>query len=137
MNLKLLPADMANFNEILNYILGAVFIIIILSVAYAYLKPHQLHKRRLVSTLVLKLSYLFYLFVLCIIVYLSALVRGGLDKVFYGVEFFVFLLVLFVPTIGIFGRKLGQFSKKREGYNYFFTAVNLLSVIAILLMYFI
>jgi len=137
MNLKLLPADMANFNEILNYILGAVFIIIILSVAYAYLKPHQLHKRRLVSTLVLKLSYLFYLFVLSIIVYLSALVRGGLDKVFYGVEFFVFLLVLFVPTIGIFGRKLGQFSKKREGYNYFFTAVNLLSVIAILLMYFI
>ena len=128
---------MANFNEILNYILGIVFIIIILSVAYAYLKPHQLHKRRLVSTLVLKLSYLFYLFVLCIVVYMSSLVKGGLDKVFYGVEFFIFLLVLFVPTIGIFARKLGHFSKKREGYNYFFTLVNILSVFAILLMYFI
>lgn len=134
---KLIPAGMANFNEILNYILGIVFIIIILSVAYAYLKPHQLHKRRLVSTLVLKLSYLFYLFVLCIVVYMSSLVKGGLDKVFYGVEFFIFLLVLFVPTIGIFARKLGHFSKKREGYNYFFTLVNILSVFAILLMYFI
>jgi len=127
---------MANFNEILNYILGIVFIVLILAVAYAYLKPHQLHKRRLVSTLILKISYLFYLLVLCIIVYLSALVKGGLDKVFYGVEFFVFLLVLFVPTIGILARKLGQFSKKREGYNYFFTVVNFISVIFILLMYF-
>jgi hypothetical protein len=137
MILILKPADMANFNEILNHILGIIFIVIILSVAYAYLKPHQLHKRRLFSTLVLKLSYLFYLLVLCVIVYLSALVKGGLDKVFYGIEFFAFLVVLFVPTIGIFARKLGYFSKKREEYNYFFTAVNLLSVIAILLMYFI
>ncbi|MDP4223287.1 MAG: hypothetical protein Q8868_08245 [Bacteroidota bacterium] len=128
---------MANFTSILNHILGVVFIIIIMSVAYAYLKPHQLHKRRLFSTLMLKLSYLFYLLVLCLIVYFSALVKGGLDKVFYGIEFFAFLLVLFVPTIGIFARKLGYFSKKREGYNYFFTVVNLVSVLAILLMYFI
>jgi hypothetical protein len=130
-------AEIANFSQILNHILGIVFIIIVLSVAYAYLKPHQLHKRRLFSTLVLKLSYLLYLLVLCIIVYLSALVRGGLDKVFYGIEFFAFLLVLFAPTIGIFARKLGYFSKKREGYNYFFTTVNLLSIVAILIMYFV
>lgn len=131
------PSDMANFNQILNHILGIIFIIIIFSVAYAYLKPHQLHKRRLFSTLVLKLSYLFYVLVLCVAVYLSALVKGGLDKVFYGIEFFAFLIVLFAPTIGIFARKLGYFSKKREEYNYFFTVVNLISVIAILIMYFI
>jgi hypothetical protein len=64
-------------------------------------------------------------------------VRGGLETVFFGIEFFAFLVVLFVPTIGIFARKLGQFSKKREGYNYFFTIVNILSMVAILLMYFI
>ncbi len=128
---------MANFTEILNHILGVVFIIIIFSLAYAYLKPHQLHKRRLVSTLFLKISYLFYLLILLIIVYLSALVRGGLEEVFFGIEFFAFLVVLFVPNIGIFARKLGHFSKKREGYNYFFTIVNLLSVIAILIMFFI
>jgi len=128
---------MANFNEILNFILGLIFILIIFSVAFAYLKPQQLHKRRLISTLLLKISYLFYVLVLCIIVYFSALVRGGLDKVFYGIEFFAFLIVLFAPTIGIFARKLGYFSKKREGYNYFFTIVNLLSVVAILVMYFV
>jgi len=128
---------MANFNEILNYILGIMFIIIIFALAYAYLKPHQLHKRRLVSTLLLKISYLFYLLVLLIVVYFSALVKGGLEQVFFGVEFFVFLVVLFAPTIGIFARKLGHFSKKREEYNYFFTVVNIISVLAVLLMYFI
>ena len=134
---KIVFSDIANFNAILNHILGIVFIIIVFSLAYAYLKPHQLHKRRLVSTLLLKVSYLLYLFILLIIVYLSALVRGGLENVFEGVEFFAFLIVLFVPTIGIFARKLGQFSKKREGYNYFFTIVNFLSIVSILLMYFI
>jgi len=134
---KLIPADMANFSEILNYILGAVFIILIFSIAYAYLKPHQLHKRRLASTLMLKGSYLLYLLILLIIVYFSALVKGGLEKVFYGIEFFAFLIVLFVPTIGVFARKMGQFNRKRDGYNYFLTVVNLLSIIAILMMYFI
>ena len=128
---------MANFKDILSYILGVVFIIIVFALAYAYLKPHQLHKRRLLSTLLLKASYLLYLLILLIIVYLSTLVNGGLEEVFYGVEFFAFLIVLFVPTIGIFARKLGQFSKKREGYNYFFTIVNILSIVAILVMYFV
>jgi hypothetical protein len=128
---------MANFNAVLNDILGIVFIIIVFSLAYAYLKPHQLHKRRLLSTLLLKGSYLLYLLVLLIVIYLSAIIDGGLEKVFAGVEFFAFLIVLFVPTIGIFARKLGQFSKKREEYNYFFTVINILSVISILLMYFI
>jgi peptidoglycan/LPS O-acetylase OafA/YrhL len=137
MIVKLMQADMANFNEILNYILGAIFIVIIFALAYAYLKPHQLHKRRLVSTLLLKISYLIYLLVLLIIVYLSSLVKGGLGKVFYGVEFFAFLIVLFAPNIGILARKLGHFSKKREGYNYFFTIVNVISIIVILVMYFV
>ena len=126
---------MANFPDILSYILGVVFIILIFSLAYAYLKPHQFHKRRLVSTLLLKASYLLYLLVLLIIIYLSALVKGGLEIVFFGIEFFVFLVVLFVPTIAIFARKLGQFSKRREKYNYFFSAVNVLSIIIILILY--
>ena len=134
---KLIPADMANFNEVLNHILGIVFILIVFALAYAYLKPHQLHKRRQTSTLLLKVSYLLYLLVLLVIIYLSALVKGGLENVFYGIEFFAFLVVLFVPTIGIFARKLGQFSKKREGFNYFFSVINILSIVAILVMYYV
>jgi hypothetical protein len=137
MKLISMQFDIANFNEILNHILGVVFILIVFALAYAYLKPHQLHKRRVLSTLLLKISYLVYLLLLLVVIYLSALVKGGLEVVFYGIEFFAFLVVLFVPTIGIFARKLGQFSKKREGYNYFFLVVNIISILAILVMYFI
>lgn len=128
---------MPNFNDILNHILGAVFVIIVFSLAYAYLKPHQLHRQRMVSTLILKSSYLIYLLGTLVVIYFSALIREGLESVFYGVEFFAFIIILFVPTIGIFARKLEQFSKKRESYNYFFTVVNTLSLAAVLVMFFI
>jgi hypothetical protein len=128
---------MANFGTILNFILGAVFIIIVFSIAFAYLKPQRLHKSRPVSTLLLKVSYLIYLLVLMIVIYFSVLKKGGLDQVFFGIEFFAFLVVLFVPTIGILARKLGQFSKKRENFNYFFTVINTLCIISLLVMFFI
>ena len=128
---------MSKFDTLLNEILGIVFIIIIFSLAYAYLKPHLVHKRRIVSTLFLKISYLLYLLILLIIIYLSALKSGGLEKIFPGIEFFAFLTVLFIPTIAILLRKLRRFSKKRDSYNYFFTVINAISILAILLMYFI
>ncbi len=128
-------ANMTNFTEILNYILGVLFIIIVFSLAYAYLKPHRIHKRYPYSTLLLKISYLLYLLVILVIIYLSSLVKGGMDEVFLGVEFYAFLLVLFIPTIGIFARKVGHFKKNRENYYYFFTVVNFLSIVALIVMY--
>jgi hypothetical protein len=127
--------SMTNFPEILNYILGILFIILVFSLAYAYLKPHRMHREYPVSTLFLKISYLVYMLVLMVIIYLSSLVKGGMSEVFLGVEFYAFLLVLFVPTIGIFARKLGQFRKNRQNYYYFFTLVNVLSIVALLVMY--
>ena len=128
---------MANFPEVLNFILGTIFIIIVFSLAYAYLKPHRIHKKYPISSLLLKVSYLMYLLVLLLIIYLSSLVKDGLSEVFLDIEFFAFLLVLFVPTIGLFARKLGHFRKKRESFYYFFTVVNVLSTAALLVMYFI
>lgn len=126
---------MANFPEVSNFILGAFFIIFVFSIAYAYLKPHRIHKKYPISTLILKTTYLLYLFVLLLIIYLSSLVNEGLTEVFMGIEFFAFLLVLFVPTIGIFARKLGHFRKKRESYYYFVTIINILSIAALVVMY--
>ena len=126
---------MTNFPEILNYILGVLFIIIVFSLAYAYLKPHRIHKRYPYSTLLLKISYLLYLLVILVIIYLSSLVKEGMGQVFLGIEFYGFLLILFVPTIGVFARKLGHFKKNRENYYYFFTVVNLLSIVALIVMY--
>jgi hypothetical protein len=127
---------LANLTDKINHIIGILFIFIIFALAYGYLKPHQLHKRRMVSTMLLKISYLLYLLILLIIIYLSVLIKGGLQEVFYELEFFGFLFVLFVPNMGIFARRLERFRKIRERYNYIFTAVNIISIIALLVMYF-
>jgi hypothetical protein len=121
----------------LNNILSIILVVIAFTIAYAYLKPHILHKTRPVSTLLLKGSYLLYLLILMIIIYISLVRRGGIENVFPDIEFFAFLVVLFAPTIGILARKLGQFRKKRDDFNYFFTVVNVLCIIALLLMFFI
>jgi hypothetical protein len=126
-----------NNNEILVHVLGIIFIIIVFALAFAYLKPYRLHKSRKTSTLLLKSSYLLYILVLMIVVYMATIDKEGLEQVFMGIEFFAFLIVLFVPTVAILARKLGKFTKKREGYNYLFSVINIGATLAIIVMYFI
>jgi len=129
--------SIANFPEILNYILGALFCLIVFALAYAYLKPHRLHHSRPLSTFALKSSYLLYLIVTLIVIYFASLSRYGLNTIFPGIEFFMLLIVVFVPTVAIFSRKITHFSHHRVRFNIVFTIVNLLMAVLILLMYFI
>jgi hypothetical protein len=124
-----------NFPEMMNYIIGALFVVIVFSIAYAYLKPHKLHHTRPLSTLALKGSYLIYLIVMLVVIYFASLRGGGVSQVFDGAEFFVFLVVLFVPTAGIFSRKITRFSARRVRYNLIFTAVNIIMALMVLLLY--
>ncbi len=124
-----------NFPEMMSYIVGALFMVIVFAIAYAYLKPHRLHHSRPLSTLALKGSYLLYLVVMLIVIYLASLRGGGVSNVFDGAEFFIFLLVLFVPTAGIFSRKIARFTGKRVLYNTIFTVVNLVMTVTVLLLY--
>lgn len=119
----------------MSYIIGALFAVIVFSIAYAYLKPHNLHHSRPLSTLALKGSYLLYLLVTLIVIYFASLRGGGVSQVFDGPEFFIFLVVLFVPTAGIFSRKITRFSAKRVRYNLIFAGVNIIMAITVLLLY--
>jgi len=121
--------------EMINYIIGGLFVLIVFSIAYAYLKPHKLHHSRPISTFALKASYLIYLLVTLLVIYFASLRGGGLSNVFDGPQFFIFLLVLFIPTAGILSRKITHFSAKRVRYNLIFTAVNIIMTITVLLLY--
>jgi len=127
--------DNYNFPEIFNHIIGVLFVLIVFSIAYAYLKPHKLHHSRPLSTLALKGSYLLYLIITLIVIYFASLTGGGLSKVFDGAEFFIFLFVIFVPTVSIFARKITHFSSKRVHYNLFFSVINILMIVTVLLLY--
>ena len=124
-----------NFPDMISYIVGALFMVIVFSIAYAYLKPHRLHHSRPLSTLALKGSYMLYLLIMLIIIYLASLRGGGVSNVFDGPEFFVFLVVLFVPTAGILSRKIARFTGKRVQYNLIFTVVNIVMTVTALLLY--
>ena len=124
-----------NLPEMMSYIIGALFVVIVFSIAYAYLKPHRLHHARPLSTLALKGSYLIYLLVMLLVIYFASLRGGGVSTVFDGPEFFVFLVVLFVPTAGILSRKITRFSGKRVRYNIIFTVVNVIMTLTVLLLY--
>lgn len=124
-----------NLPEMMSYIIGALFVVIVFSIAYAYLKPHRLHHARPLSTLALKGSYLIYLLVMLLVIYFASLRGGGVSTVFDGPEFFVFLVVLFVPTAGIFSRKIARFSGKRVRYNIIFSVINVILTITVLVLY--
>jgi hypothetical protein len=128
--------SITNFPEILNYILGALFCIIVFALAYAYLKPHRLHHTRPLSTFALKSSYLLYLIVTLLVIYFASLSRKGLNNIFSGIEFFILLIVIFVPTVALFSRKITHFSDKRVRFNIVFTIVNIVMALVILIMYF-
>ena len=124
-----------NLPEMMSYIIGALFMVIVFSIAYAYLKPHRLHHARPLSTLALKGTYLVYLLVMLLVIYFASLRDGGVSQVFDGAEFVVFLVVLFVPTAGIFSRKISRFSGKRVRYNIIFSVVNLIMTLTLLVLY--
>lgn len=124
-----------NLPEMMSYIIGALLMVIVFSIAYAYLKPHRLHHARPLSTLALKGTYMIYLLVMLLVIYFASLRDGGVSQVFDGAEFFVFLLVLFVPTAGIFSRKITRFTGKRVRYNIIFSVVNLLMTLTVLVLY--
>lgn len=122
--------------EILNYIIGAVMVLVIMSIAYSGLKPHKFYKRRLVSSLFLKASYLLYLFGILNTVYFSFIFRKELSDLFSDIEMIIFIVILIIPTIGILIRRSKIFVRKRDTFNYLFTNINLFSLLIVLLMVF-
>ena len=113
------------FRELLHIILFIVFLLTFI-MAYNYVKPFLINRKRKYSTLSLKLSYLVYLLFLLIFVFLFLLF--GADKVEYKITdsvFFGVLILLFLPNIGILIRR--KIKNIRVIYNYLFSAINIVA----------
>lgn len=111
------------FRELLHIILFIIFLLTFI-MAYNYVKPFLINRKRKYSTFSLKLSYLIYLIFLLIFVYLFLLF--GAAKVEYRITdsmFFGVLILLFLPNIGILIRR--KIKKTRVVYNYLFSGINI------------
>ncbi len=97
---------------------------IIFALAGALLRPYLPPTRHKISYLLLKVSYLLYLFTLMALLYFLAFYPQELDEYFSNLLFFSLLFSMIFPSGAMLARK--KIKHKRTLYNYFFTLLNLL-----------
>lgn len=113
---------------------------VIFYLAYRYLKPFRMHRKRTVSTISLKISYLMYLalFLYFLFFVLFFQVKEGIsefpaDDLIIRLYFAAVISISVLPNLGIVFRR--RFKHSRTNYNVALTVMNLL--ICLLLVLFI
>ena len=126
------------FQFLLHFIFIATFLFVYV-IAIILLKPFRLHRKRKVSTVILKISYLVYLAFFLAFVYLvlffadsevntEEIMDDGTSVIYY----IIVLVSFFIPNIGIMIRR--RFKKNRQSFNYLVSAFNVLIILALVFM---
>jgi len=126
------------FQFLLHFIFIATFLFVYI-IAIIILKPFRLHRKRKISTITLKLSYLVYLAFFLAFVYLVLFfadnevnteenMENGTSAIYY----VIVLVSFFIPNIGIMIRR--RFKKNRGIYNYLVSFLNFLIILALVFM---
>ena len=122
---------------------GMIFLTI-LTIIYAlvvrWIKPLRVHKKRKLSTISLKSSYLIYLAIYFIYIYMflfsnsSRLVNEHITEARGRYYTTLFIVLTLVPNLAILIRR--QIHKHRGTFNIMFTVINSLFIIWILFLFF-
>jgi cytochrome bd-type quinol oxidase subunit 2 len=126
------------FQFLLHFIFIATFLFVYV-IAIILLKPFRLHRKRKVSTLTLKISYLVYLAFFLAFVYLVLFfadsevnneenMEDGISVIYY----IIVLISFFIPNIGIMVRR--RFKRNRQAFNYLAAAFNFMIILALVFM---
>lgn len=109
------------------FLIGYVVLFI---VTVLILQPFKYHRRRLKSTIILKLSYLLYLVSFLIFTYLLLFGKKEISDseqpydTLFNIHFLFFLTSTLVPNIGIMIRR--KIRKSRVDYNILVSIINLI-----------
>lgn len=117
-------------NFLLHFIFIAAFLLIYI-IAIIILKPFRIHRKRPVSTILIKASYLVYLACFLLMAYLILFFSANAEpteevdeeKILNMLTVFS-VFAFFIPNIGIMIRR--RISSWRVTYNYIVTALNFL-----------
>jgi len=117
-------------NFLLHFIFIAAFLLVYV-IAIIILKPFRLHRKRPVSTITLKASYLIYLATFMLLAYLvlffsitSEPTEEAAEEKILNVFTIFSVFAFFIPNVGIMIRR--SVKSWRVSYNYIFTAINLI-----------
>jgi len=126
------------FQFLLHFIFIATFLFIFI-IAIIILKPLRLHRKRKISTLALKVSYLMYLafflgFVYLVLFFANNNIRTEdiLEDRTSVIYYAIVLISFFFPNIGIMIRR--KFKESRSVYNYTVTLMNFCVMLALVYM---
>jgi len=123
----------------LNFLLHLIFIatfVFLFVVSIIILRPFRVHRKRAISTISLKVSYLVYLLVFLLLAYLALFYSGSLSteedqpgKNPFLIYYIAVIFAFFIPNLGImFRRKITKF---RSQYNIIFTTINLFTTLVL------
>lgn len=115
---------------LLHFIFIAAFLLIYI-IAIIILKPFRIHRKRPLSTILLKASYLIYLACFLLMAYLILFFSGNAEPAEEVEEEHIFnaltvfsIFAFFIPNIGIMiRRRIGSW---RVPYNYLMSVLNIL-----------
>jgi hypothetical protein len=103
-------------------------------VSIIILRPFRIHRKRAVSTIALKVSYLIYLLAFLLLAYLVLFYSGPrsedddpVGKNPFLIYYVAVIMAFFIPNLGIMLRR--KFNKFRNQYNFIFTAINLFTTL--------
>lgn len=118
----------------MNFLLHFIFIsafLLVYVIAIIILKPFRLHRKRPVSTIILKTSYLIYLASFMLLAYLvlffsitSEPTEEASEERILNVFTVFSVFAFFIPNVGIMIRR--SVKSWRVTYNYIFIALNLI-----------
>ena len=115
-------------NFLLHFIFIAAFLLVYV-IAIIILKPFRIHRKRAVSTVTLKMTYLIYLAAFMLLAYLvlffsitSEPTEEATEEKILNIFTIFSVLAFFIPNVGIMVRR--SVKNWRIAYNYLFTAIN-------------
>ncbi len=129
---------MANYvNTFYGFIYITVFLIVFIT-AWTSLKPFKLHRKRKISTLALKLSYLIYLAVYMIFIFVlifnpeNKINSQDISEKWLKFYLAIFLMITLIPNLGILIRR--KVKKDRDKFNITFSVFNAVSLLIIIVL---
>ena len=126
-----------NINTFYGVVYATVFLMVFIT-AWTSLKPFRLHKRRKLSTLALKLSYLIYLAVYMVFIFIlifnpdNKINNQEITEKWLKFYLVIFLIITIIPNIGILVRR--KIRKARDKFNITFSVLNACSLLIIILL---
>jgi hypothetical protein len=125
---------MSNFFQFLIHLLVISAFLLIFILTFVFIKPFRIHRKRMASTLVLKISYLSYMIFLLAFFYFLIFVDKDLQDVITDFHFILIISCLFIPNIGVLMRR--KTKKVRTTYNYLVSVFNLVVIVYLVYMYY-